>query len=70
MGRPDWIVPDYDLTISYYLHSLDDMQALTMDPLWAELEKEAGTKSNMTIGQFVAGYEIVQFENNEAPSSA
>lgn len=70
MGRPDWSVPDYDLTISYWLHSLDDMQALTMDPEWAELEKEASTKGNMKIGQFVAGYEIVQFENNEAPPKA
>ncbi|XXH03875.1 hypothetical protein Hte_010283 [Hypoxylon texense] len=64
MGRPDWSVPDYDLVITYWLRSLDDMRALTMDPEWAELEKDAATKSNMSIGHFVVGHEVVHFEGN------
>jgi hypothetical protein len=70
MGRPNWTIPDYDLVITYYLRSLDDMQALTTDPEWVELEKEASKKSNMEIGHFVAGHEIVHFENNEAGASS
>lgn len=66
MGRPDWVVPNYDLVTTYWLHSLDDMQKLTMDPEWAELEKGAAAVSNMSIGQFVVGHETVQFEGNEA----
>lgn len=38
--------------------------ALTMDPEWAELEKEACTKSNLSIGHFVVGHEILHFEND------
>lgn len=64
MGRPDWTIPDYDMVTTYWLRTLDDMQALTIDPEWAELEKEACTKSNMSIGHFVVGHEIVHFENN------
>ncbi|KAI6084115.1 hypothetical protein F4821DRAFT_271364 [Hypoxylon rubiginosum] len=64
MGRPDWTVPDYDLVTTYWLRSLDDMQALTTDPVWAELEKDAATKSNLSIGHFVIGHEVVQFEGN------
>ncbi|ROW12643.1 hypothetical protein VMCG_00583 [Cytospora schulzeri] len=64
MGRPDWTIPDYDLVTTYWLRSLDDMLALTTDPEWAELEKGAQAISNMSIGHFVVGHEIVQFENN------
>ncbi|KUI66623.1 hypothetical protein VM1G_02542 [Cytospora mali] len=70
MDRPDWTIPDYDLVTTYWLHSLDDMQNLTMDPEWAELEKEAAAISNMSIGQFVVGHEKVQFEGNKAGAGA
>lgn len=70
MGRPGWTIPDYDMVTTYWLRSLDDMQALTTDPEWAELEKEACTKCNMSIGHFVVGHEIVHFENNEAAASS
>lgn len=70
MGRPGWTIPDYDMVTTYWLHNLDDMQALTTDPEWAELEKEAVTKANMPIGHFVLGREIVHFEGNEAGASS
>lgn len=70
MGRPDWTVPDYDLVISYYVPSMDVMQALTTDPEWAELEKMAAVKCNMSVGHFVAGHEIVHFEGNNAGSTS
>ncbi|KAI2602194.1 hypothetical protein GGR54DRAFT_625319 [Hypoxylon sp. NC1633] len=58
MGRPDWTFPDYDLVTTYWLRSLDDMQALTADPEWAKLEKEACIRSNMSVRHFVVGYEV------------
>ncbi|KAI1866313.1 uncharacterized protein JN550_007701 [Neoarthrinium moseri] len=64
MGRPDWTVPDYDLVTTYWLCSLDDMRALTADPEWVQLEKEACIKSNIAIGHFVVGHEVVHFEGN------
>ncbi|KAF7537327.1 hypothetical protein G7054_g3806 [Neopestalotiopsis clavispora] len=70
MGRPDWTVPDYDLVISYYVPSMDVMQALTTDPEWAELEKMAAVKCNMSVGHFVAGHEIVHFEGNNGGSTS
>lgn len=69
-GRSEWSVPDYDLTITYWLPSLDAMKSLTSDPEWAELEQEALTKTNMTIGHFVIGHEIVHFENNVVGTDA
>jgi hypothetical protein len=65
MNRPDWTVLEYDLVTTYYLRSLDDMQALTVDPQWVEQKKEAYVKSNMSSEQFVAGYEVVQSEKVE-----
>ncbi|ETS86009.1 hypothetical protein PFICI_04034 [Pestalotiopsis fici W106-1] len=70
MGRSAWTVPDYDLVTTYWLKSLDDMHALTMDPEWAELEKDASTKSNMSIGHFVVGHEIIHFEGNNSTADA
>lgn len=64
MGRPEWTVPDCDLVMTYWLRSLDDMTALTKSPEWAELEVEAEKITNIALGQFVVGHEIVQFENN------
>lgn len=63
--RPDWTVPDYDMIMSYWLRSMDDMMALVSCPEWPEIEKEALALSNTRIGHLVAGHEIVQFENNE-----
>lgn len=65
MGRPDWTVPDYDLVTTFWVHSLDDMHALTADPEWVQLEKEAAARSDLSIGHFVVGHEIVHFEGNE-----
>lgn len=70
MDRSDWTVPDYDLTITYWLPSLDYMQKLTSDPEWVELEKEALERANMSIGHFVYGHEIVHFENNDSSVEA
>ncbi|KAI1390157.1 uncharacterized protein F4822DRAFT_225776 [Hypoxylon trugodes] len=64
MNRPGWTVPDYDLVHTYYLRSHDDLKALTLEPKWHELEEEASKLSNVSIGHFVNGFEIVQFENN------
>lgn len=69
MGRPDWTGPPYDLVTTYWLRSLDDMLALAMDSEWAELEKEAQARSNMSIGQFVVGHEVVHFDNNKEAGS-
>ncbi|KAK6224034.1 hypothetical protein LQW54_000180 [Pestalotiopsis sp. IQ-011] len=69
MGRPDWTVPDYDLVTTFWVHSLDDMHALTADPEWVELEKEAAARSDLSIGHFVVGHEIVHFEGNEKSGS-
>lgn len=66
MGMPDWTVPDYDMVTTYWIRSMDDMQALTTDPEWAELEKEAAARTNMSIGHLVVGHEIVHFEKNSA----
>jgi hypothetical protein len=64
MKRPEWTVPDYDIVHSYYLRNLDDLLTLSAAPEWAELEEEARKVGNGRIGQFVAGREIVQFEDN------
>lgn len=69
MGRPDWTVPDYDLVTTFWVHSLDDMHALTADPGWVELEKEAAARSDLSIGHFAIGHEIVHFEGNEKSGS-
>lgn len=41
MGRPGWTIPDYDMVVTYWLHSLDDLRLLNTDPVWAELEEGA-----------------------------
>lgn len=69
MGRPQWVVPDYDLVMTYYLRSLDDMTKLTTSAGWAELEVGAEKIANVSIGQLVIGHEVVQFEDNWAESA-
>lgn len=63
MGRPGWIIPDYDFVTTYWLHSLDDLRLMTTDPAWAELEEGALARTNMSVGHFVIGHEVVHFEN-------
>lgn len=70
MGRPGWSVPDYDIVTTYWLHSLDDLRMMTTDPAWAELEEGALARTNMSVGHFVIGHEVVHFENNEPIASA
>ncbi|KAK7740929.1 hypothetical protein SLS53_004992 [Cytospora paraplurivora] len=64
MGRPGWSIPDYDLVVTYWLRSLDDLKKLTTSPEWAALEEGALAISNTDKGHLVVGYETVQFENN------
>lgn len=66
MGRDLWTVPDYDVTMSYWIRSMDDMRALVMSPEWAELEREAQPKGNGAIGHFIVGQQIVHFGSEEA----
>ncbi|KAK4225462.1 hypothetical protein QBC38DRAFT_483072 [Podospora fimiseda] len=62
MGRPQWTVPDYDIVISYWLKSVEDLEKATKDPRWIELEeKEVLEKTNMALGHFVIGHESVVF---------
>ncbi|KAK3997953.1 hypothetical protein QBC44DRAFT_346713 [Cladorrhinum sp. PSN332] len=61
MERPLWTVPDYDIVISYWLNNLEDMQGVTQDPRWIELEKEASERANLTLGHFVIGHQTVLF---------
>lgn len=69
MGRPKWTVPDHDIIMSYWIRSMDDMTALTTDPDWIELEKEATSLADMTVGQFVIGHEIVHIDALSSSSS-
>ncbi|KAK7754483.1 hypothetical protein SLS62_003503 [Diatrype stigma] len=64
MGRPEWTVPDYDIVMSYWLRSVDDLRALTTDPEWDELEKEAQEITNMTIGHFVIGHQTIHLQGD------
>lgn len=64
MGRPGWSIPDYDMVTTYWLQSLDDLRLMTTDPTWAELEDGAQARTNMSVGHFVIGHEVVHFENN------
>ncbi|KAH8201436.1 hypothetical protein TruAng_004360 [Truncatella angustata] len=66
MGRPEWVVPDHDLVMSYWVRSLDSLQALTTSREWDELEVDAQKITNVQIGQFAVGHEIVQFQDNWA----
>lgn len=43
---------------------------MTTDPAWAELEEGALARTNMSVGHFVIGHEVVHFENNEPIASA
>lgn len=69
MGRPGWSIPDYDMVTTYWLQSLDDLRLMTTDPTWAELEEGAQARTNMSVGHFVIGHEVVHFENN-VPTAA
>ncbi|KAK4184882.1 hypothetical protein QBC35DRAFT_466056 [Podospora australis] len=60
MGRTNWTVAEYDIVMTYWLRSLNDMAALVQDPEWIELEKEAWRWGNMDIGHVVVGHEIIQ----------
>ncbi|KAI0843911.1 hypothetical protein F5Y00DRAFT_249943 [Daldinia vernicosa] len=60
MGRLKWTAPDYDLVMSVWLRSIDDMLALYKYPKWIELEEEAELWCNVTIGHSVIGHEIAQ----------
>ena len=70
MGRPGWAIPDYDMVMTYWLRSLDDLGLMTTDPTWAELEEGAQARTNMSVGHFVVGHEVVHFENNEPAAGA
>ncbi|KAL1850405.1 hypothetical protein Daus18300_012939 [Diaporthe australafricana] len=70
MGRPGWSIPDYDMVTTYWLHSLDDLRLMTTDPVWAELEEGAQAITNLSIGHFVIGHEVVHFEANEPAAGA
>ncbi|GAB1313476.1 hypothetical protein MFIFM68171_03686 [Madurella fahalii] len=70
LGRPEWTVPDYDLVLSYWLRSPDDMRSLTQDPEWIELEKDAQSRANFSIGHFVVGHEIVHLTGSDNPGGA
>lgn len=43
---------------------------MTTDPAWAELEERALARTNMSVGHFVVGHEVVHFENNKPVASA
>ncbi|KAI0122485.1 hypothetical protein F4814DRAFT_408888 [Daldinia grandis] len=64
MGRLKWTIPDYDIVMSVWLRSMDDMLALYKDPEWIELEEEAQLWCDVTIGHFVIGREIVQISGD------
>ncbi|KAI3392887.1 hypothetical protein diail_5020 [Diaporthe ilicicola] len=70
MGRPGWTIPDYDMVSTYWLHSLDDLRLMTTDPVWAELEEGAQAITNLSIGHFVIGHEVVHFEDNKPVAGA
>uniref|UniRef100_A0A8H7N6V2 EthD domain-containing protein n=1 Tax=Bionectria ochroleuca TaxID=29856 RepID=A0A8H7N6V2_BIOOC len=58
MNRPKWTVPEYSIIMSYWLRSMDDLTALTTDPEWFELEKDAQKISNPEFGHIAIGHEI------------
>jgi hypothetical protein len=70
LGRSEWSVPNYDLVLSYWLRDPEDMKRLTQDPEWIELEKDAQSRANFSIGHFVAGYETVHLAALEARGPA
>jgi hypothetical protein len=70
LGRLEWTVSDYDLVLSYWLRSPNDLVALTQDPEWIELEKDARARINFSIGHFVIGHEIVQLTSSDARVAA
>ncbi|KJZ72353.1 hypothetical protein HIM_08279 [Hirsutella minnesotensis 3608] len=58
-----WTVPDYDIVLSYWLRSIDDMYAMISSSEWDELEKEARPHANMEIGHFLLGHHKVHFDH-------
>ncbi|CAI6087648.1 unnamed protein product [Clonostachys chloroleuca] len=67
MNRPKWTVPEYSIIMSYWLRSMDDLTALTTDPEWFELEKDAQKISNPEFGHIAIGHEIT-FIDEESKS--
>lgn len=70
LNRPKWTVPDYDIVMTYWVRSMDDMTALTTDPDWVELEKEATTISDPSIGHIIVGHEFVQIDASSSSTSS
>lgn len=59
---PDWTVPQYDSTTSYYVKDPATLGALTSDPDWLALEAEAGPYEDISKGTIVCGYETVELD--------
>ncbi|KAG6357145.1 hypothetical protein INS49_015022 [Diaporthe citri] len=51
-------------------HFREPLRLLTTDPAWAELEEGALARTNMSVGRFVIGHEVVHFENNRPVAGA
>lgn len=66
MGRDNWTIPDYDVAMSYWIRSMDDLGAMVMSPEWNELEAESLPKVRIEIGHFLVGQQIVHFGIEEA----